>query len=220
MKSTKNTSLVIGAIVVAVTLLIFILGIPNGKSGIDYISLLFILIAEISGLSIPHLIKNNGTQNIILMPIIYVYAVVSILFSLVFKSAFENNISIFIIIHIVLMAIAAICYLASNKLVVDTLKNETETIQKKALIDECERVANVLYQDSRFSSFQKQLEKIYEEIKYDDHVSDYKSSEILSVLNEIYDSENDENIEHLCKKAIQLINERNITVKQLKRGGF
>ncbi len=220
MKNTKNTSIIIGLIVVGVTLLIFLMGIPNGKKAIDYIALLFIIIAELSCFLPSFILKNTATQNTVLSPICYVYASVSILFSVIFKSAFADNISAFVTTHIIFMSIAVISYLASNKLVVDTIKTEDETILQKAVIDECEVLANMLCQDERFTDFKNQLDKIYNEIKYNDHVSDCKSSEILSVLTDIYNSENNDNTDELCKKAIRLINERNIIVKQLKRGGF
>ena len=43
---------------------------------------------------------------------------------------------------------------------------------------------------------------------------------MLSALNEISVCNNESEIDTLCDKAILLVQERNITVSQLKRGGF
>lgn len=60
-----------------------------------------------------------------------------------------------------------------------------DVVKYEAVIDECERVANCLLQNAKYVSHKNKLNTIYDRIKYSDHVSDYKSSEILSVLNDI-----------------------------------
>ncbi len=99
-------------------------------------------------------------------------------------------------------------------------KDEKNIIQQKSVIDECERIANILSHSSKFENHSHILNQIYDEIKYNDHVSDYKSGEILTALNEIYNCTDNDNIDTLCRKAHAFVQERNITVKQLKRGGF
>ena len=99
-------------------------------------------------------------------------------------------------------------------------KDEENTIRQKAVIDECERVAQILMLNSKYENHRTKLNKIYDDIKYSDHISDYKSSEIVSALNSISVCTDENEIDALCEQTIQLIQDRNITVNQLKRGGF
>ena len=137
-----------------------------------------------------------------------------------FKGAFEDNISAYVIIHLILICIFAVILFIAQGIIGNSNADEKRIITQKAVIDECERVANILANNSKYEQHKDLLNKIYEDIKYGDHVSNYKSSEILSVLNSINSCDNDSEIENLCNQAIQLVQDRNITVSQLKKGGF
>ena len=163
----------------------------------------------------PTMISNLSVTSI--MP---VYLAINILFSLVFKNVFVNNVSAFAVIHIVLIAILAILIIVLSGLLNGINKDEENTIRQKAVIDECERIAQILMLNSKYENHRNKLNKIYDDIKYSDHVSDYKSSEILSALNSISVCTDEKEMDTLCERTIQLIQDRNITVSQLKRGGF
>lgn len=217
----KYTSLIIGGIIVFVTLLIFCCGIPNGKEGIDYVALLFILIAEVGYFAILYASgKSTVFSQLVIMSIISIYSILAILFSLILKNTFANHITGFVIINIVFIAAAAIAVIVAGNITPRIENSQEKTFEQTSLIRECESKALVLAQNDAFSHCSDILEKIYDEIKYSDSVSDYKSSEILSALNDI--SENCENadLDKLCKKVLQLVQERNVVVKQSKRGGF
>ena len=217
----KKSILLIGGITLFITLLIFFLGIENGRRIIDYISFLFIVLGEcitfgtMAFYKQPTMISNLSITS--LMP---VYLVINILFSLVFKNMFADNISAFVVIHIVLIAILAILIIVLSGLLNGINKDEENTIRQKAVIDECERIAQILMLNSKYENHRNKLNKIYDDIKYSDHISDYKSSEILSALNAISVCNIESEIDTLCDQTIQLIQDRNITVSQLKRGGF
>lgn len=217
----KYTSLIIGGIIVFITLLIFCCGLPNGKEAIDYVALLFILIAEAGYFGILYIRKDSTTfSQLAIMPIVTIYSVITILFSLILKNAFTEHITSFVVINIVFMAIAAIVILITGNIVPKGEKSEQKTFEQMGVIRECESKALVLAQNDELLEYRNILEKIYNEIKYNDSVSDYKSGEILSALNEISDSKENADLDALCKKALQLVNERNVFVKQSKRGGF
>lgn len=149
-----------------------------------------------------------------------VYMIINILFSLLFKNAFADNVSVFVVIHIIMICIVIVLIIVLNGLLNGINKDEENTINQKMVIDECERLANILLNNVKYEQYKNKLNKIYDDIKYSDHVSDYKSSEILSALNEISLCNDESEIDTLCNKTIQLVQERNITVRQLKRGGF
>lgn len=221
MMKNKYTSLIIGGIIVFITLLVFCCGIPNGKYTIDYVALLFILIAEAGYFGTLYMRKDSTTfSQLAIMPIITIYSIVTILFSLILKNAFTENITSFVVINIVFIAIAAIVILITGNIIPKVEKAEQKTFEQMAVIRECEAKALVLSQNEKFADYRDILEKIYDEIKYGDSVSDYKSGEILSVLNEISDNKENADLDAFCKKALQLVNERNVFVKQSKRGGF
>lgn len=217
----KKSILLIGGITIFITLIVFLLGIEDGKRTIDYISFLLIVLGEcitfgtMAFYKQPTMISNLSITS--LMP---VYLVINILFSLVFKNVLVNNVSAFVVIHIVLIAILAILIIILSGLLNGINKDEENTITQKAVIDECERMAQILMLNSKYENHRNKLNKIYDDIKYSDHISEYKSSEILSALNSISVCTDENEIDALCEQTIQLIQERNITVNQLKRGGF
>lgn len=217
----KKTTLIIGGIVVLITILLFLIGINNRKEAIDYVAFLFTIISECLFFGTIILYTQQTTiSSLAIISVTSVYLGISVLFSLIFKNFFVNNILAFVIIHLVLIGVASMILILLNRILKDVNKDEEETITQMAVIGECERLASILAQSEKFKGHRGILEKIYDEIKYSDHVSDYKSGEILTVLNSIYDSEKKAEINTLCEKALQLVIERNVAVKQLKRGGF
>ena len=217
----KKSILIIGGITLFITFIIFLLGIDKGKRTIDYISFLFIVLGECITFGIMAFYKQpTMISNLSITSILPVYLVINILFSLVFKNVFANDISTFVVVHIVLIAILAIFIIILGGLLNGINKDEENTIKQKAVIDECERVAQILVLNNKYENHRTKLNKIYDDIKYSDHISDYKSSEILSALNSISLCTNEIEIDILCEQIILLVQERNITVNQLKRGGF
>ena len=217
----KKSILTIGGITLFITLVIFLLGIDKGKRTIDYISFLFIVLGECITFGTMAFYKQpTMISNLSITSSIPVYLVINILFSLMFKNVFADNVSAFAVIHLVLISILAILIIVLSGLLSGINKEEENTIKQKAVIDECERLAQILMLNSKYENHRAKLNKIYDDIKYSDHVSDYKSSEILSALNSISVCTDENEIAVLCEQTIQLIQDRNITVNQLKRGGF
>lgn len=217
----KKTTLIIGGIVTLITLLLFFIGINNKKDAIDYAALLFIIISECLFFG-TMVFYNSQTaiSSLAITSLTTVYLIISVLFSLLFKNFFTNNIPAFIILHLVLIGITAIAFIVLYIVLKDINKDEKKTITQLAVISECERVANILIQNDDFIENRDILDKIYDEIKYSDHVSNYKGCEILAVLSSIYECKDNEKINSLCQKALQLVKERNITVSQLKKENF
>ena len=217
----KRVILIIGAISAFITILIFLLDINNGKQPIDYASLIFILLGE--GLffgTIAYISQSTIISRFAVSSVAVVYLLINIIFSILLNTAFQNNVFAFSAIHIILIGITALIILILSGVLNQINKDEEETIKQKAVIDECERMAAILTQNCKFDVHKPILNQIYSEIKYNDHISDYKSSEILSALNAIYVCSDNNEFGELCSHALQLVQDRNITVKQLKRGGF
>lgn len=219
----KKVTLIIGGIFMVITVLLFLIGIKDGKRTIDYAALFCVLLGEVLAFgTAAYSMQSTTISQLAVSSVSGVYLLINIAFSVLFKNAFKNDISSFLIFHIIFICIAAVAIIVLSG-VLKNINKDTETVlQQKAVIDECERVANILAQNDKFKNNKQILNQIYDEIKYNDHISDYKSGEILSALNEIYNTDdlNDDEIQKLCQKAYNLIQERNITVKQLKRGGF
>ncbi len=219
----KNTNLIalIGIIVVAITIVLFLIGMPFGKLPIDYVALLFILMTEAIYFGILlYSEKLSSFTNLAITPIASVYAFISLILSVLFKGLFVYNITAFVTIHIILLAIFAVIFLISGKVTSSVENNEKIAVMQRAVIDECETKAEILLNSGRFPNHTKKLERIYEEIKYSDHISDAKSGEILLALENISLSTDDIDIDKDCEKVLMLIAERNAIVKQMKRGSY
>lgn len=218
---TKYTMPLIASLTVLATALIFCAGLPYGKEAIDYVALLFILIAEGAFFGVLFMTgKANGLTSLAVVPIISIYAVISIIVSVLLKGFFRGNILTFIVIQLVLLAVVVIVLLIANKLTLTANEDDKKIAIQRAVIDECETKAKILCEDIRFSQCGSILTRIYEGIKFSDHISDVKSGEILDVLSSIYELEDGSDAMPLCEKAMKLINERNIIVKSMKRGGY
>ena len=217
----KKTTLIVGGISILITLLIFLLGIKSGKENIDFVALFFIVLGEVLFFgTLTYINRLTAISKISVTSIAGVYLFINIVFSALLKGAFKDNILTFSILHIIFICLAAVAILLLSGVLNSINKDEKNIIQQKSVIDECERIANILSHSSKFENHSHILNQIYDEIKYNDHISDYKSGEILTALNEIYNCTDNDNIDTLCRKAYALVQERNITVKQLKRGGF
>lgn len=217
----KKSILLIGGITLFISFIIFLIGIEDGKRTIDYISFLFIVLGECITFGTMAFYKQpTMISNLAITSVMPVYLVINIIFSLVFKNVFADNISAFAVIHIVLIAILAVLIIVLSGLLNGINKDEENIIRQKSVIDECERMAQILMLNIKYENHRNKLNKIYDDIKYSDHISDYKSSEILSALNSISVCTDELEIDKLCDQAIRLIQDRNITVRQLKRGGF
>lgn len=194
----------------------------NGsKETIDCVALFFIVLGEVLFFgTLTYINRLTAISKISVTSIAGVYMFINIVFSALLKGAFKDNILTFSILHIIFICLAAVAILLLSGVLKSINKDKKNIIQQKSVIDECERIANILSHSSKFENHSHILNQIYDEIKYNDHVSDYKSGEILTALNEIYNCTDNDNIDTLCRKAHALVQERNITVKQLKRGGF
>lgn len=218
---TKYTLPIVAALVALITILIFCAGIPSGKAAIDYVALLFVLIAEGAFFGVLYLSKQaTRLTSLAAVPIISIYTVISLFISVLLKGLFSKNIFMYVIIQLILLAIAAVALLLANKLTFASSQEDKRIVIQRAVIDECEAKAHILCEDDRFTKYREKLEKIYESIKYSDHVSDVKSGEILEALDKIYHLNEGLDICAACDAVQRLINERNIIVKNTKRGGY
>lgn len=217
----KHLVAIIAGIVIGITLLLFFVSGIGEKTSIDYVSLLFVLLAEMVGFGFWAFSgKISGFVSLGTAPVIATYVIISLIFSVFFKGFFQDNITGFVTVHVVVLALATIVVLLNGKVTSVAENTDRETLIKRAVIDECETKAEILLNSGRFPNHAKKLERIYEEIKYSDHISDVKSREILIVLENISLSYDDVDIDKNCDNALALIAERNAIVKQMKRGSL
>lgn len=217
----NKTVLISGAITVFCTLLIFFLAVSN-KQAIDYISLAFILIAEAAVLASIVYKKANDLEGIGVPSIVSIYGAASILFSLVFGRLMSNHLNIYILIHILMIAITLVILLFAHGIAVSNANHDKNTMRQLSVMRECEAMAQTLYLNANAEN-KATLKKVYETVKYVDKASDFNSMDIKIALEnlKILCSNNEiDKLNEAADKVISLVNERAAYNTSLKHGNF
>jgi len=225
----------IGLIVFIVTLIIFFLGYTNhSKEGIDWLSLIFVLISEIAlfgGTSVI-LSKNYSSSRMLLVSGIIstlsVYWIVASVLSVFSKNIFKDNIRGFATTQIVILAIALIISIALYAFGINVNEHDSKLEYSRLIMKDCESLAFSLKSNVNFSAYSSLLDKIYEEIKYSDKTKSVDNEETIynkiDYLKELLlNNENEpklEDISIIVDEIVLLTKERNLSLLQLNQGGF
>lgn len=227
MKKTNLTILLIGAIVIAITLCGFFL-LEIEKTDINICALCFLIFAEAAlflGVAGGRILGKNHSKVFIRSGL---YGVLAFYFIAVFVFTFTaglfTKIATFIFLQLVLAAICAIfavlfIYFARR---IGTSDNKINT--DRMFMQGCEQRIYNLLSDSKNSSYSKDLEALYENIKYSDKIgkssADEKIASQISALEKAIQTANETNIADLLGQLNTLLTQRKAELLQSKRGGF
>ncbi|MCI2106723.1 MAG: hypothetical protein LKK00_08405 [Intestinimonas sp.] len=212
---------VIGAFVIALTFVLYFLIVRNPEI-MDWIGLIFILIAEISlfGGLIATDIKARQSTGVMLRSgaysVLIVYTAVAVILSILFLSVpgLRDDIRLFIAVQIVIIAVTAIILLliiAGSRAVANSNKAAEQSVSSMyGLMNK----VMAMKDDSKNLQYSDSLGKIYEAIKYSDLSSATAQDDALSdkiiKLESILSSDIDDKTE----KVTQIINDILLLVKQ------
>ena len=136
----------IGLIVFIVTLVVFLLGYTNHpKEGIDWISLIFVLISEIAlfGGTTIILAKNYSSSQMLLVSGIIstlsIYWIATFILSIFSKNIFEDNIRGLVTTEVVILAIALIISIALYAAGINVHEHDSNLNYSRLIMKDCEK---------------------------------------------------------------------------------
>lgn len=215
-----SKSLVIsGGILIFVTIFIYFIGCRNIiKIPMVLLSFFFVIVAEIMTLFIIAKTKKEVLRSsIITVALLYLFS--TIVLSLVFINFLMIFLTFYIIINVVIMGIVGILVLNLNNFTDHINKINNKTLAAERIMIECQSRIQSYLNNSEYSDYKEQLNKIYEDIKYSDISSECGvEGSLLQKIEGI--SENKENLLGYLKEISFLVKERNIKVKSIKKGSI
>jgi hypothetical protein len=232
-KAKTHANSLIALIVIITTLIVFLsVNAVHGRTAIDWYALVFVLISEAALFGSIFMIstgKSTMHNNLIKLGIVttlFFYWVASVAISTLARGIFVNSIGGFVTIQIILCAIAAIITIILFMFDASIAAKDEKLMNSGLLMQNCENLALSLKSNTAFSDYQELLNKLYEEIKYSDKTASVDEEIIIySQLTELSNTLNNSNAtEQEIFKAVDAIilsiKERNLSIRELKQGGF
>lgn len=222
-----------GGILIFVTVLIYAIGCRDiiKVPTIVALSFFFVVLAEVTTFYVMLKTKMEILRSgVITVMILYLFS--TVILALLFVNLFIRSLTLYAIINLVIMGVVAIVVLNLNGFVdhVTKAKNKTlsvehvtkannKTLSAEIIMGQCQDRIQSYLNDSQYSQYKKQLNKIYEDVKYSDISSGCgMEGELLLKIEGI--SENKDNILEYVQEISFLIKERNIKIKRIKRGSI
>lgn len=208
-----------GGILFFVTVLIYFIGCRNIiKVPIVLLSFFFVIVSEVVTLFIIAKTKKEVLRSSVITAVV-LYLFSTIVLALVFVNFLIVFLTLYIIINVVLMGITGIVVVNLNNFADHVNKSNNKTLSAEGTMIECESSIQSYLNDSKYSEYKEQLNKIYEDIKYSDISSECgMEGALLQKIEGI--SENKENLSEYLKEISFLIKERHIKMKSIKKGSI
>lgn len=209
-----------GGILIFVTVLIYAIGCRNiiKVPTRVLLSFFFVIIAEVATFYVTLKTKMEVLRSgVITTTVLYLFS--TIILALLFVNLVMNSATLYAIINLVLMGIAAIAIFALNSFADHVNKSNNKILAAEAIMIECQDKIQSYLNDDSYSEYKEELNRIYEDIKYSDISSECgMEGALLQKIEEI--SENKEGVLTYLKEISFLIKERNIKMKSMKRGSI
>ena len=215
----SKSILISGGILILVTILIYLIGCRNIiRTPMVLLSFFFVIVAEVvTWIIIAKVKKEVLRSGIITAAMLYLLS--TIVLALVFVNFLMLSLTPYIIINVVLMGITGLVVVNLNNFADHVSKSDKKILASESIMVECESIIQSYLNDSDYSEYKEQLNKIYEDIKYSD--ISLECGMEGSLLQEIENiSENKENLSEYLQKISFLIKERNIKMKSIKKGSI
>ncbi|WP_097025639.1 hypothetical protein [Clostridium peptidivorans] len=215
----SKSILISGGILFFVTILIYFIGCRNIiKVPMVLLSFFFVILAEVVTLFIIAKTKEEVLRSSVITAVV-LYLFSTIVLALVFVNFLMVFLTLYIIINVVLMGITGIVVVNLNNFADHINKIDNKTLAVEDIMIECESRIQSYLNDSEYSEYNEQLNKIYEDIKYSDISSECgMEGSLLQKIEGI--SENKEDLSEYLKEISFLIKERNIKMKSIKKGSI
>lgn len=220
----------IGLIIIAVTLVLFLIGF-NGieKTTLNWLAMTFLLISEvmlIAGLLLsPLYIK---TMNAVLITsgvysTLFAYWIITACLAIFAKVFFADNLRAFISTQLIVFGIVAIVIIALF-ISAANVKSDDDKIKNRAVIlKNSENIAFSLASNPQYRQFKNILDRLYEELKYSDNNAEIADLDqlVFSAMNELAEKLNkvevdNEDIEKKINSIILHVKERNRAAIQIR----
>lgn len=209
-----------GGILIFVTVLIYAIGCRNiiKVPTRVLLSFFFVIIAEVATFYVTLKTKMEVLRSgVITTTVLYLFS--TIILALLFVNLVMNSATLYAIINLVLMGIAAIAIFALNSFADHVNKSNNKILAAEAIMIKCQDKIQSYLNDDSYSEYKEELNRIYEDIKYSDISSECgMEGALLQKIEEI--SENKEGVLTYLKEISFLIKERNIKMKSMKRGSI
>lgn len=234
-KTKLLLNIFMGLIVIVMTLLIFFLGFSKQtKIFIDYISLIFVIFSEVilfGGMSLVLYSRVRVNKLIMRAGVIstlFLYLIFTILTSVFFKLIFSDNVSTFVIIQLMAIAIVAIIIISLVIFASQVERSNGRAMDSRVWMQESESIILSLKLDNKLTPYMNMIDQLYEELKYSDKVAVNldRDMEINRKINDFSEdikemdisSPTEQYVEEKIRRIIFLVKERNMLMKQAKRG--
>lgn len=229
MKRREKAFSISGILVILVTILLFFITTQE-RTTITWLGFCFLIIAEIvffggmifiekSAKELSQIIVRSGLGSTIT-----IYAIASIIVSLVYMNFFRDSIISFCVIQILLLAISmilGIVFYTSGK---STRSNDAMINDASAMINKMLSKMKLLMSNKEYKN---DLEKLYDSLRFSDTSTlvkaDYELDDKIQDLESVFsnDDENkNEKIDTLLNNISELINRRKSEVMESKRGSI
>jgi hypothetical protein len=235
-KTKTLANSVIAAIVISITLRVFLtVNAANARTAIDWYALVFVLISEAAlfgGIIYTTTAKRQSNNMLIKLGIIstlFFYWIATIVISTFTRGIFANSVGGFVAIQMVLCAITAIIIIILYMSAVSIAAKDEKLMNSRLLMQNCENLTFSLKSNTAFSDYHELLNKLYDEIKYSDKTESVDGeniiySQITELSNTLKNNNSDAATVQDVFKAVDAIilsiKERNISIRNLKQGGF
>jgi hypothetical protein len=233
-KGKALTGAVIGGIVILITLIIFFFGSTKAeKESVDIAALIMVLFSEIvlfGGIAALNLFTGYKDRIFIKSSIIttlFLYWAAAVIFSLLSCRIYAGNVSGFVTVHLAVFGIALIILILIAVSFRSVSENDPKIINSGALIKKCENTAKLLSTNTNYVKYRDALNRVYEDIKYSDKTVEVEEDKLissqLSVLSEKLSSDikdGSKDINNSIEIIKQIVRQRELTIRELKRGGI
>lgn len=215
-KWSKNIILICG-ISIFITILIYFIVLKNiFKFPMGILSLFFVIISEIATFYI--IVKTK--KEVLRISIITVsigYLILTLILAFIFINFLMIFFRLYIITNIVLIGGSVTLILVLNKFSDGINIGNDKVLSAQGIMFECESKIELYLSDTNYSKYREQLNKIYEDIKYSDISSECGiEGKILQKIEGI--SISNENLSEYLNELSFLIKERDVKMKNIKKG--
>jgi hypothetical protein len=231
MNKRGKTISISGIIMFVLTIFIFFM-MTNDKVASTWISLFFLLFAEIilfGGFLMIEYLADKASQIVIRSGcgfVLIVYSIISIIVSMYYIISAKESVKILITIQIAALAIAGVLFAAFYTISVSIKERSDKVINATVRVNSVVDKLKILSQDVNNAKYKKQLSKIAEDLRFtdtstlvscDDEINRKLVSLELVLLKEA--GSKDSEVYELLEDMLMLINKREIEVKNSKIGG-
>ena len=158
----------IGLIMMVITWVIYFLGfIGRTNIFIAILSYFFVIISEISLLVT--IVKNKkGLYGISIITISSLYMIFTMVAAFLFVKISIMPVGIYILINVIAIGVTAIINIVLNYFQYHQDVVNKEILNAEAIMIQCQSIIETYLNSDEYDDYKKQLNKIYEDIKYSD----------------------------------------------------